>query len=137
MNTTHIRKKSVTAALGAAVAAAAAPTFLFAGTGTAQADTRVSTTTDALGVTVHIESVFTPGQVPVSNGYPSNGLCTYSAVPQPEPGKLAPLPVTDVPFTLQDYGTHDLWFPGVQTRSTWDVTVSCPVGGADHHTVIY
>ncbi len=42
MNTTHIRKKSVIAAVCSAVAAAAAPALLFAGAGTAQATTEVT-----------------------------------------------------------------------------------------------
>lgn len=114
MNTTHYRKNSIIAAVGAAVAAAAAPAFLFAGAGTAQADTWVYTTTDALGVTVHIGS----------NAWdPSSGWCTYTAVPK-GPG----VPVYGVPFYLQEGGNHDLWFPGIQTGTTWDVTVHCPNG---------
>jgi hypothetical protein len=114
MNTTHLRKKSVTAALGAATAAAAVPAFLIAGSGTAQAFTWVNTTTDALGVTVHVHSFGGPA---------SSGWCTYTAVPN-GPG----VPVYGVPFYLQENGSHDLWFPGIQTGTTWDVDVACDSG---------
>jgi hypothetical protein len=49
-------RKMVTPATGAAAAAVTAPALLFAGAGTAQALTWVSTNTDALGVTVHVSS---------------------------------------------------------------------------------
>jgi hypothetical protein len=29
---------------------------------------------------------------------------------------------------LQANGTHDIWFPGIQTGTTWDVTVHCANG---------
>ena len=113
MNTTQPRKKSVIAAVGAALAAAL-PAFLFAGAGTAQADTWVNTSTDALGVTVHVYSFGGPA---------SGGWCSYTAVPN-GPG----VPVYGVPFYLQENGTHYLWFPGVQTGTTWNVDVSCANG---------
>ena len=56
MTTIHPRKKSAIAAVGAAVAAAALPAFLFTGAGTAQAATTLNTTSDAVGVTVEIHS---------------------------------------------------------------------------------
>ena len=56
MNTIHRRKSSVIAGVAAAVAATAAPAFLFAGAGTAKAGTWVNTNTDALGVTAHVHS---------------------------------------------------------------------------------
>jgi hypothetical protein len=121
MNTTkHNRKKSVIAAVGAAVATAALPAFLFSGAGTAQADTWVGTITDALGVTVNVGS-FGPS--------PSSGWCTYTATPN-GPG----VPVYGVPFYLQENKIHSLWFPGIQTGMDWDVTVDCP-NGADSPTV--
>jgi hypothetical protein len=54
MNTTHIRTKSVTAALGAALAAVAAPALLFLGAGTAHAIQDVNDIIDP-GSTVGIE----------------------------------------------------------------------------------
>jgi hypothetical protein len=123
MNTIN-RKKSVGAALGAAVAALAAPAMLFLGAGTAQAGTTVNTTTDALGVSVHIKSV---GML----GAQSSGWCNYTAIPAA--GEIG-VPVYKVPFYLQPGGTHKLWFPGIQTGTKWDVTVWCP-GGLNSPTV--
>ena len=51
MNITHLRNKSAIAAVGAAVAAAALPAFLFTGPGNAQAATTLNTASDAVGVT--------------------------------------------------------------------------------------
>jgi hypothetical protein len=56
MNTKRNRKKSAVAAIGAAIAAAAVPAALITGAGTAQAATNLDTTSDALGVTVQIQS---------------------------------------------------------------------------------
>ena len=108
-------KKSLIGTVGAALATAAVPAFLFTGAGTAQAFTWVTTSTDALGVTVHVQSFGGPG---------SSGVCSYTAVPTNGPG----IPAYGVPFVLQDGGSHDLWFPGVQLGTTWDVTVTCPNG---------
>ena len=121
MNAIHSRKKSVIASVGAAVATAAIPAFLFAGTGTAQAETNVVPFSDALGVSVHV----------ISEGpLPSSGLCTYTATPAiVPPGVLPPLPVYDVPFILQENAIHKLWFPGIQTGTTWNVDVDCASGG--------
>lgn len=112
--------KRVTVAAGAAAATA----VLTAGAGLAQAQTHVETTTDAAGVTVHITSwAFPPGPAA------SNGDCTYTAVPvKVPPGVLPPLPVYNLPFHLQEGGTHDIWFPGIQTGTKWAVTVHCPNG---------
>ncbi len=123
MNAIHPRKKSVIAGVAAAVAATAAPAFLFAGAGTAQAGTWVNTNTDALGVTVHVHSF---------GG--SSGWCTYSASPI-GPG----IPVYGVPFYLQPNGIHDLWFPGIQSGTTWNVDIHCPAAGTDSPTqhVVY
>jgi hypothetical protein len=124
MSTTNKRKKLITAALGAA-AAAAVPAALFFGAGTAQAETAVVPFSDALGVSVHVISV---------GPTPSSGLCTYTATPGiVPPGVLPPLPVYNVPFVLQENAVHKLWFPGVQSGTTWDVKVDCP-GGVDSPT---
>ena len=121
MNTIHPRKKSVTAVLGAAIAAAAAPAVLFTGAGAAQAETQVVPFSDALGVSVHVVSV---------GPSPSSGWCSYTATPAiVPPGVLPPLPVYNVPFYLQENAIHKLWFPGIQTGTTWDVDVNCPFGG--------
>ena len=113
MNAIHPRKKSVIAAVGAAVAAAALPAFLFAGAGTAQAGTWVNTNTDALGVTVHVHSF---------GG--SSGWCTYSASPI-GPG----IPVYGVPFYLQPGGTHDRGFRASSAGHDVDVEYHCPSAG--------
>ncbi|WP_102146088.1 hypothetical protein [Mycobacterium hubeiense] len=123
-------KKSITAALGATAAAVAAPALLFLGAGTAQAATTVGTTSDALGVTVHVQSTG------------SHGLCTYTATPTFTPvGKLKPLPVYGVPFHLQAGQNHNLWFPGIQTGSLWSIEVKCDNGPApdsfDFHNAWY
>lgn len=120
MTITNTRRKPALTALGVAIAAAAAPVVLFAGAGDAQAFTWVTTNTDAAGVTVHVMSFGGPA---------SSGWCDYTAVPASvPPGVLPPLPVYGVPFYLQENGTHDLWFPGLQTGTTWDVTVHCADG---------
>ena len=72
MNATN-KTKSITAALGAAVAALAAPAMLVLGSGSAQAATTLNTASDAVGVTVEIHSTG------------SEGLCFYSAEPVPQP----------------------------------------------------
>jgi hypothetical protein len=129
MKTTNSRKKMVAAALGAAAAAVTAPALLFASAGTAQAGTWVTTNTDVLGVTVHVKSFGVPA---------SSGTCFYTAVPSAVPaGVIPPLPVYGMPFQLQENGTHDIWFPGLQTGTTWDVTVHCANGvdSATQHVV--
>lgn len=125
MNIISSRNKSVTAALGAA-AAVAAPALLFPGAGTAQAETYVQPRSDALGVEVLVVSV---------DPTPSSGWCTYTAVPAVvPPGVLPPLPVYNLPFHLQEGGIHKLWFPGIQTGTTWNVNVNCPDAGVDSPT---
>ena len=62
-------------------------------------------------------------------GPASSGIRSYTAVPaNVPPGVLPPLPVYGLPFQLQANGTHDIWFPGIQTGTTWDVTVHCANG---------
>jgi hypothetical protein len=119
MNTNN-RKKSVTAALGAAVAALAAPAMLFLGTGTAQAGTLVTPETNALGVTV---SVYSDTQ---------SGWCKYSAWPTSW-GAVKPLPVSNVPFHMEHKVNHQMWFPGIQTGSTWTAKTECQFGGTEFH----
>jgi hypothetical protein len=119
MSTTSNRKKLIISALGAVATGAAASAMLFAGAGTAQASTTVSATTDAFGVTIQVRSVG-PGK--------SSGPCRYTAIPDyatTPAGKLPPLPVYNVPFDLTAGGKHNLWFPGLQTGTKWDVTVDC------------
>jgi hypothetical protein len=122
MSTNQSRTKSVIATVGAAVATAALPAFLFTGAGTAVAGTSVAPTSDALGVTVKVTST--------GNALNrSSGLCFYTATPANVPfGVLAPLPVYDIPFVLQENTPYNLWFPGIQTGTTWDVTVECQNG---------
>lgn len=114
-----------TSAIGAIAAAIAAPVMLFAGAGSAQAASTLNTTSDALGVTVHVQSTG------------SEGLCFYSAVPWFGWSAVKPLPVYGVPFQLQADQGHDLWFPGVQTGTTWKAKVECTVGGVDYFNPVY
>lgn len=123
MNTTRNRKKAVTAALGAAAAAAVAPAILFAGAGTAQAASFAWPDSDPLGVTVHIQSTG------------SHGWCEYTAVPIG--GGVKPLPAYKVPFYLHQFQESTLWFPGIPTGTTWDVSVACQNGGLDNSLIIY
>jgi hypothetical protein len=125
MKKSSTRKNSVTATLGAAAAALAAPAMLLLGTGTAQAAATLDTTTDALGVTVEIHSTG------------SEGLCFYSAEPWFGWNTVKPLPVYKVPFYLQPNQTHSLWFPGVQTGTTWKAKVECAIGGVDFFNPTY
>jgi hypothetical protein len=119
MSTTNNRKRSVAAVLGAILGAVAAPAMLFLGTGTTQAATTVGTTSDALGVTVTVNSTG------------SHGGCTYTAEPVfTPPGNPKPLPVYGVPFFLQAFQSHNLWFPGIQTGSDWKVQIACDNGPA-------
>jgi hypothetical protein len=118
-------KKSTIARVGAAVAAAALPAILFAGAGTAQAASTLDTTSDALGVTVQIHSTG------------SEGLCFYSAEPWFGWQTVKPLPVYNVPFQLQANQSHNLWFPGIQTGTTWKAKVACTVGGVDFFNPTY
>ena len=125
MNTKHNRKKSVFSAIGTAIAAAAVPAVLFAGAGTAQAASTIDTASDALGVTVKVHSTG------------SEGLCFYSAEPWFGWAIAKPLPIYKVPFYLQANQDHNLWFPGVQTGTTWKAKVECPVGGTDYFNPVY
>jgi hypothetical protein len=50
---------------------------------------------------------------------------------------VKPLPVYDVPFYLQANQTTKLWFPGIQTGTTWKAKVECPVGGVDYFNPTY
>lgn len=119
-------KRTITSRiLAGAGAAAAVPAMLIAGAGTAQAATTLDTTTDALGVTVQIRSTG------------SEGLCFYSAEPWFGWQTVKPLPVYKVPFHLQANQTHNLWFPGVQTGTTWKARIECEIGGTDFWNPVY
>jgi hypothetical protein len=115
--------KSVIAAIGAATAVAAAPAVMLAGP--AHAASTLNTTSDAAGVTVQIQSTG------------SEGLCFYSAEPWFGWAVVKPLPVYKVPFYLQANQSHNLWFPGIQTGTTWKAKVECPVGGVDFFNPVY
>lgn len=107
------------------VTAAAALAMICLGSGTAQAASSIDTTSDAAGVTVHINSTG------------SEGLCFYSAEPWFGWKAVKPLPVYKVPFQLQAGQSHNLWFPGIQTGTTWKAKVECPVGGTDYFNPVY
>jgi hypothetical protein len=125
MKTKHNRNKSAFAAIGAAIAAAAVPAVLFTGAGTAQAASTLDTASHALGVTVKVHSTG------------SEGLCFYSAEPWFGWATVKPLPVYKMPFYLQSNQDYNLWFPGIQTGTTWKAKVECPVGGVDYFNAVY
>lgn len=124
MNTTHNRKiKLVTTALGAALAAAAAPAMLFVGAGTAHAGGEVWNQADYLGTTVFVKS---DGK--------THGNCTYTAWPKFGPG----IPPGPRNFVLTKNGVPaQLWFPGVKLNTTWDVKVACSNGPDIITTTVY
>jgi hypothetical protein len=114
------RKKFVSAAL----AAVAAPAALFLSAGTAQAETPIRWGAEPGGIKLVILSYNNVAGEP-----PSSGRCTYTAVPvSVPPGIFAPLPVYDLRFHLPQNSSHELFFPGVQTGTTWDITVHCQYG---------
>lgn len=78
-----------------------------------------------MGVTVEIHSTG------------SQGLCFYTAEPWFGWTTVKPLPVYKVPFLLQANQSHNLWFPGIQTGTTWKAKVECPVGGVDYFNPVY
>lgn len=111
-------------------AAVALPALLvLGGAGTAQAETFVTTSSDALGVTIFVSS---------GGADPSGGSCTYTAVPvNVPPGVLPPLPA-HVPFALQENQIHNIWLPGIQTGTTWSATVDCANGtDSPPETIVY
>lgn len=119
-NATTIIAKLFTVVFGAAAAAT-----LFGGAGAAQAASTINTTSDALGVTVKVQS------------FGSEGLCLYSAEPWFGWTGIKPLPVYNVPFQLQANQSYNLWFPGIQTGTTWKAKVVCPIGGTDYFNPTY
>ena len=118
-------RKSVRTVVSTAIAAVAAPAMLMVGADSAQAATTLNTASDALGITVEVNSTG------------SHGLCRYTAEPWFGWQTVKPLPVYGVPFYLQANQTHKLRFPGVQTGTTWKAKVECEVGGVDYFTPIY
>jgi hypothetical protein len=116
-------KESITAALGAAAAAVAAPAMLFVGAGTAHADGVVWNNADYLGTTVFVAS---DGQ--------TFGHCTYNAFPVLGPG----IPPGPRNFVLESNGPPaQLWFPGVKLNTTWNITVHCDSGPDINATTVY
>src|SRR3954464_14852208 len=109
----------------AAAATLVASALLCLSTGTAHAASTLDTTSDAFGVTVKISSTG------------SEGLCLYTAEPWFGWTTVKPLPVYKVPFHLQANQAHDLWFPGIQTGTTWKAKVECAVGGVDYFNPTY
>jgi len=118
MNTTHNRKKNLTTAgLGVAAAIVVAPAVLFAGAGTAQAAPLVNYSNDLIGTVAHVsDPANPPGAIEFCN-YHSNVAGQPFAFP------------FDSPVQLDGPTPSDLQIPGIQTGTTWAVTVSCPVGG--------
>jgi hypothetical protein len=115
MNHTHNRKKTIAAALATAAAAVAAPAALFAGAGTAQADTYVWSEPNGLGTNVHIQ-----------NESNNDGWCTYTATPENSPL----LPYVSLPFKLLAKQTYDLQTFGFPTGTGWVPSVTCDNGGS-------
>jgi len=110
-----MNSKKLATIAGAAVAVAA-PAALVFGAGTAQA-TAVSYSNNAIGTVAHVSDAANPaGAIEV---------CTYSSH------------VHNNPFLFPFFSTVELSGPtpsdlqilGIQTGTTYDVTVNCPVGG--------
>ena len=108
-----------------AAAAIAAPALLLSGTGTAHAASTIDTSSDALGVTVTITR------------RAAKAFASTRAEPWFGWQTVKPLPVYKVPFYLQANQSHNLWFPGIQTGTTWKAKVECPVGGVDYFNPVY
>jgi hypothetical protein len=127
MNTKHNRKRLVTSALGAAAAAVAVPAVLFAGAGTAQADTQV---TILPGVSVGIPTTTTMNvAVTDKTGYNGEyGNCLYHAVPVAGTGKRLNFPPADHQFNLPKFGTATFSFDVLPTGTIWEVKVNCAPG---------
>jgi hypothetical protein len=116
-------RKSVTAALGAAAAAVAAPAMLFVGAGTAHAGPEIWNNADYAGTTVFIKS---DGK--------TFGNCIYTAFPAVGFG-IPPGPRT---FVLPKNGVPaQLWFPGAKLNTTWNVNVHCSTGPDINATTVY
>lgn len=122
MSIIRSHQKSVTAALGAAAAAVAAPAMLFVGTGTAHAGGTIWNTADYLGTTLFVQS----------DGA-TFGNCTYTAFPAAGFG----IPPGPRNFVLPQGGTEQLWFPGVKLNTTWNVNVTCDHGDPINTTTVY
>ena len=80
---------------------------------------RLNTASDALGVTV----------ADPLDGQPR--LCFYTA--EPWFGWTTVKAIAGVQGSVLSAGEpdHNLWFPGIQTGTTWKAKVECPVGGVD------
>jgi hypothetical protein len=116
-------RKLVTAALGAAAAAVAAPAMLFVGAGTAHAGGKIWNNADYAGTTVFIES---DGK--------TFGNCTYTAFPIIGFG----IPPGPRPFFLpKNKVPAQLWFPGAKLNTTWNVNVRCDTGPDINATTVY
>jgi hypothetical protein len=114
-------KKLATSTLAAA---ATVPALLFAGAGTAQAATAWAwPDSDPLGITMHVQSTG------------AWAWCEYTAVPVG--GGIKPLPAYKVPFHLNNGQESTLWFPGIPTGTTWNVTITCEHGGLNNSQVLY
>ncbi len=134
MNAAHYPKKLVASALGAALAATAAPALLIFGTATAHAQDPATVTYDGdllgIGLTVNVtDSSADFGKGP--------RRCSYTATP--EPGQLTAhlLHTYNHDFALQPLSTtswkvssSELGTPALATGTKWAVTVSC-TGGYD------
>jgi hypothetical protein len=120
---TNLKKLATTAAAAIAVAA---PVVLFAGAGTAQAaQPSVSYTNNAFGTVAHVsDPANPPGAIEI---------CNYSSHVAGNPFLF--------PFfsPVQVSGTtpSDLQILGIQTGTTYSVTISCPVGGTLNTTQTY
>jgi hypothetical protein len=134
MNAANYQKKMVSSAMGAALAAAAAPALLIFGTATAHAQDPMTVTYDGdllgIGLTVNVtdnNASFVKGP----------RRCSYTATP--EPGQLTAhlLHTYNYDFALQPLSTTswkvsstELGIPALATGTKWAVTVSC-TGGYD------
>jgi hypothetical protein len=123
MNTTHNRKKTIAATLGAAAAAVATPLMLFAGAGTAHADVCspslcVTYNNDAFGTVAHIRRPALAAGTGLNCNYHSNVSGQQLAFP------------FDAPVHLDGPTPTDLFIPGIELGTKWWVSVTCDDGSS-------
>jgi hypothetical protein len=132
MNTTHNRKKTIAAALGAAAVAVAAPALLSSGAGTAQAlsphsngPVTVTYDTGPGGLVANIQDTL--------NGAGTE-FCTYQSVGT---GLQGPIPFNGGAFVTGNQNSGAVLIPGIPLFEPWRVSVSCPAGGSFSFPEIY
>jgi hypothetical protein len=138
MNTTHNRKKTIAAALGAAAAAVATPVMLFAGAGTAQAGAPIPPSQSKGPIKVNYVQLPLGLQILVTDNLalPGGEVCSYQSVGN---GAL-PFPYSGAATIPPGAHTGELTIPldwGTLETTEWNVSVNCPGGGEFDFTERY